>query len=84
MENIYKKYNDFPTAMQGLGYKEVVSYLNNEYSYEEMVEKLKMETRRYAKRQLTWFRRYKDMVWLDKEKMTTEDMIKQIKDIVEK
>ena len=84
VENIYKKYNDFPTAIQGLGYKEVVSYLNNEYSYEEMVEKLKMETRRYAKRQLTWFRRYKDMVWLDKEKMTTEDMIKQIKDIVEK
>ena len=84
VENIYKKYNDFPTAMQGLGYKEVVSYLNNEYSYEEMVEKLKMETRRYAKRQVTWFRRYKDMVWLDKEKMSTEDMIKQIKDIVEK
>lgn len=84
VERIYKKYNNFPTAMQGLGYKEVVSFLNNKYSYEEMVEKLKMETRRYAKRQLTWFRRYKDMVWLDKEKMAIDDMVEQIKDMVGK
>ncbi|MCI9177778.1 MAG: tRNA (adenosine(37)-N6)-dimethylallyltransferase MiaA [Clostridia bacterium] len=67
VENLRKKYQDFPTAMQGLGYKEVVSYLNGEMTKEEMIEKLKMETRRYAKRQLTWFRKDKDIIWLDGE-----------------
>lgn len=67
VEQIYKKYNDFPTAMQGLGYKEVIQYLKSEISYEEMVEKIKMETRRYAKRQLTWFRKNKQTIWIDGE-----------------
>ena len=53
------------TALQGLGYKEVVEYLEEKCSYDEMVEKIKMETRRYAKRQMTWFRRNKNIVWLD-------------------
>ena len=51
VETMTKKYEEFPTAMQGLGYKEVVSYLKKEVTKEEMIEKLKMETRRYAKRQ---------------------------------
>ena len=51
--------------MQGLGYKEVVDYLEGNSTKEEMIETIKRETRRYAKRQLTWFRRYKDMIWLD-------------------
>ncbi len=62
---ILKKYNEFPTAMQGLGYKEVVDYLNGNYTKEEMIEKIKMETRRYAKRQLTWFRKNKQTIWLE-------------------
>ncbi len=78
VRDIYNKYKQFPTAMQGLGYKEVVQYLKNEYSYEQMVEKLKMETRRYAKRQLTWFRRYANMIWFDKEKMSMNEMIDAI------
>ena len=41
LENLLEKYNEFPTAMQGLGYKEVVSYLNNEYSYEEKYEHIR-------------------------------------------
>ena len=65
VENIYKKYKEFPTAMQGLGYKEVVEYLENKTSYEDMVEKIKKESRHYAKRQLTWFRKYKNIIWLD-------------------
>lgn len=65
VRRIVAKYDRFPTAMQGLGYKEVVEYLNNEVTYEEMIEKIKQETRRYAKRQLTWFRKNKDIVWLD-------------------
>ena len=65
VKNILEKYDEFPTAMQGLGYKEVVQYLNNELSKEEMTEKIKQETRRYAKRQLTWFRKNKQTIWLD-------------------
>ena len=53
---VLDKYNDFPTAMQGLGYKEVVEYLNGETTKDDKIEKSKIETRRYAKIQLTWFR----------------------------
>ena len=65
VQNLLKKYKQFPTAMQGLGYKEVVQYLNKEYTKEEMIENIKMQTRRYAKRQLTWFRKNKQTIWLD-------------------
>lgn len=65
VQDIFSRYDSFPTAMQGLGYKEVVDYLNGFYTKEEMIEKLKMETRRYAKRQLTWFRKNKETIWID-------------------
>ena len=65
VKNILQKYKKFPTAMQGLGYKEVVEYLNGEISKEEMIQKIKQETRRYAKRQLTWFRKNKETIWLN-------------------
>jgi len=65
VQNIWETYQEFPTAMQGLGYKEVVEYLENKISKEEMIEKIKMETRRYAKRQFTWFRKNKETIWLD-------------------
>lgn len=65
VKNLIDKYEELPTAIQGLGYKEVVSYLNNEITYEEMVEKIKLETRHYAKRQLTWFRRNKNITWIN-------------------
>ena len=65
VENLLKKYNDFPTAMQGLGYKEVVEFLNGTLTKDEMIEKIKQETRRYAKRQLTWFRKNKQTIWIN-------------------
>lgn len=65
VKKILNTYSQFPTAMQGLGYKEVVDYINGTYTKEEMIEKIKMETRRYAKRQLTWFRKNKQTIWLD-------------------
>ena len=61
---LLKKYDEFPTAMQGLGYKEVVEYLEGQTSKEEMIEKIKMETRRYAKRQITWFKKNKQTIWI--------------------
>lgn len=65
VKEILKNHEKFPTAMQGLGYKEVVQFLQGQMTKEEMIEKLKMETRRYAKRQMTWFRKNKQTVWLD-------------------
>ena len=67
VENIYKKYKEFPTAMQALGYKEVVEYLENKISKDEMIEKIKRESRRYAKRQLTWFRKNQNIIWINGE-----------------
>ena len=65
VEKLIEKYKKFPTAMQGLGYKEVRDYLEEKLSYEDMIEKIKQESRRYAKRQLTWFRKDKDTIWID-------------------
>ncbi len=73
VQNILKKYDEFPTAMQGLGYKEVVQYFNHELTKEEMIEKIKQESRRYAKRQITWFKSYQDAKWLDGIKNTKEE-----------
>ncbi len=55
-------------SMQGLGYKEILDYLNGDSSLEEAVSILKRDTRHFAKRQLTWFRRERDVIWIDKSK----------------
>jgi tRNA dimethylallyltransferase len=52
-------------SMQALGYKELVGYVNGDYSYDEAVYMLKRDTRRFAKRQLSWFRHMKDIRWVD-------------------
>ena len=54
------------TAMQAIGYKEMIAYLQGECTLDEAIEIIKRETRRYAKRQLTWFRRNKDIIWVAK------------------
>ena len=61
--------------MQGLGYKEIVEYLDNKITKEEAIEKIKMESRRYAKRQITWFKSYKNAIWLDAENKNNVDII---------
>ena len=70
--------------MQGIGYKEIISYLQEEISFEEAIYTIKRDTRRFAKRQLTWFKHQaKDAIWLDtlqfesKEKLV-EEMMKNI------
>ncbi len=65
VKGILERHEKFPTAMQGLGYKEVVEFFKGNTTKEEMIEKIKMETRRYAKRQMTWFRKNKQTIWLD-------------------
>ena len=54
------------TAMQGLGYKELYAYLEGEYPLDEAVRIIKRDTRHFAKRQLTWFKRERDVIWADK------------------
>ena len=54
-------------SMQGLGYKEILGYLDGEYSLEEAIRILKRDTRHFAKRQLTWFRREPDVTWVEKD-----------------
>lgn len=65
VKQIINKYHNFPTAMQGLGYKEVVKFLQGDYTKDEMIEKIKMESRRYAKRQITWFKKTENIKWID-------------------
>ncbi len=52
-------------SMQGLGYKEILDYLDGKYTLEEAVYIIKRETRHFAKRQITWFKRERDVIWLD-------------------
>ncbi len=63
------------TAKKAIGYKEFLQYFNGESSLEECVELLKMNTRRYAKRQLTWFRRDEDINWIYIDEHNTFDEI---------
>ena len=66
------------TAHQAIGYKELIPYFEGQVSLEDCIEKIKMETRRYAKRQLTWFRRDKRINWIEVDKY------KNIEEISEK
>lgn len=81
-----KGYTKDMVSMQGLGYKEVLDYLNGECTLEEAVYVLKRDTRHFAKRQLTWFRRERDVVWIDKEQFQYDDekiqneLLKQIRE----
>ena len=64
-------------SMQGIGYKELIKYLDGEYTYEEAVEIIKRDSRRYAKRQITWFKRYQDAKWFDLDKYQDVEKLKE-------
>ncbi len=67
-------------SMQGIGYKEFIPYFNGECTLEEAVTQLKTNTRRFAKRQLTWFRRQIDGLWVDLSRATGEDAMEDVLD----
>ena len=77
-----KGLNRHNISMQGLGYKEIIDYLSGDISYEEAVYRIKRDSRHFAKRQLTWFRRERDVIWLDKS--TGEDIMKRIDEELKK
>ena len=60
-------------SMQGLGYKEILAYLDGEYPLEEAVRVLKRDTRHFAKRQLTWFRREQELTWVNKDQFSYQE-----------
>lgn len=60
-------------SMQGLGYKEILAFLEGECTYEAAVSALKQNTRHFAKRQLTWFRREKDVIWVNRDKFDGDE-----------
>ena len=61
--------------MQGLGYKELLDYLDGDITEEEAIYRIKRDTRHFAKRQLTWFRREQDVIWIQKENFTDDSEI---------
>ena len=69
-------------SMQGIGYKEIFSYVKGEYSLEKAILLIKKGSRNYAKRQLTWFKREKDIIWIDKDKFDNnqETMLKYMEE----
>ncbi len=61
------------TSMQGLGYREMIGYLEGEYDLDRAVYLIKRNTRHFAKRQLTWFKRERDVIWIDKRDFNRND-----------
>lgn len=81
VEGIIKKYKTYPTSMQALGYKEIREHLVGNITKEQAIETVKQETRRYAKRQLTWFRKNKQTIWLnalDKKENNIKKILEEI------
>ena len=73
------------TSIKAIGYKELLPYLNGEKTLDECVEKLKMETRRYAKRQITWFKRDLDINWLYADEYNSfEELLADAVEIIKK
>lgn len=81
VEGIIKKYRTYPTAMQALGYKEIKEYIIGNITKEQAIETVKQETRRYAKRQLTWFRKNKQTIWLNALDKKEENIKKILEEI---
>lgn len=71
-----KGYTKDMISMQGIGYKEIIKYFDGEYTLDEAIEIIKRDSRRYAKRQLTWFRRYEDAKWFEIDKFDSAEDLK--------
>lgn len=70
-----KGYDRSLVSMQGLGYKEIMAYLDGEITLDEAIYILKRDTRHFAKRQLTWFKREREVIWIDQEQYASLEVI---------
>ena len=66
------------TSMQGIGYKQMLMYIGGEITRDEAIRLIKRDSRHYAKRQLTWFRRERDIIWIERMGRSTEDIADEI------
>lgn len=73
-----KGYNSNMQSMKGIGYKEILYYLDNKISLEEAINMIKQGSRNYAKRQLTWFRKDNRTKWINKDNLTEDEIVKFI------
>jgi tRNA dimethylallyltransferase len=73
-----KGYNSNMQSMKGIGYKEILYYLDNKISLEEAINMIKQGSRNYAKRQLTWFRKDNRTKWIEKDNLTEDEIVKFI------
>lgn len=77
-------YTSSMQSMQGIGYKEMLFYLENKISFEDAVDMIKQGSRNYAKRQLTWFRRDPRAIFLDKDELSDDIIVSKIQDDINK
>lgn len=75
---LYEKYGENLRKINIIGYTELIEYFNGQVSYEEAVENIKRNSRRYAKRQFTWFKNDPTYVWFDLDKLSEEEIINSI------
>jgi tRNA dimethylallyltransferase len=80
---VAKGYDINKGPLAALGYAEIVNYLYGKSTWEETVELIKRNTRRFAKRQLTWFRREEDAIWIDLTGRSTAEVSAQISTMLE-
>ncbi len=66
-----KGYSEDLPSLQGLGYQQIIGHLRGEYPQEEAIRLVKRDTRRFAKRQMSWFKRDKRILWIDAEKFSS-------------
>ena len=76
------KMNPSKTAFNAIGYKELKPFIDGNLSYDVCVDNLKRETRRYAKRQITWFKRNKNINWVFPDKLSKEELFKSVDELI--
>lgn len=81
--HLFEKYGKISSLMRTIGYQEFEEYFENKISYETAIEKIKQNTRRYAKRQLTWFRKNEQIHWLDIKNKTKKELTTECIEIIQ-